>query len=128
MVEKTTTQQQRIETQAEELRAMKQCIDQFRSVNMETQYDMTETFQELEDNNEEAERRTQYLEMKGCAKSKANVAPPTPPDDDYDDPGPDDFQQVHIMATTNKANRRMSPGVLLLRVGARTSDSGPINA
>ena len=83
MVEKTSKQQQQqlIEKQVEEMRAMKQRIDKLRTVNLETQDDLTETIHELEERNEEAERRNQDLEMKvwhlGNAKTIKNQSCPT---------------------------------------------------
>lgn len=97
--ETTVKQQQLIEKQAEELKTMKQRLSKRCTMNLQVQDETTETIQELEERNEEAERRVQDLEIKvrqlGKSKNtKIRVAPPGPPDDDYDHPlNPDDFSE-----------------------------------
>ena len=73
MVEKTAKQQELIESQAEELRAMKHRITKLKTVSLDTQDSVKETFDELEEKYYEAERRCQDFEMKVYLNIQSNL-------------------------------------------------------
>ena len=64
MVEQTTKQQELIESQAEELRAMKHRASKLKTVNLDTQDSVKEALEELDEKYYDAERRCQDYEMK----------------------------------------------------------------
>ena len=70
MAEKTEQQQHLIDKQPEELQAMKEHIKKLRTVNLQTQNSVHDTILELEERNEEAERRAQDLWIRVLQLSK----------------------------------------------------------
>ena len=77
---------------------MKHRMAKLRTVSLEAQDDVKETFDELEEKYYEAERRAQDFEMKVWhleqeQNLKTNVAPPTDQGDEYDYVDPNDFSE-----------------------------------
>ena len=92
-------QQHLIEEQAKDLQLMKDHINKLLTVNLQKENTVHDAILELEEKNEAAERRAQYLEIKVMGfkndrNSKREVAPLEPPDDGDDDPlDPDSFSE-----------------------------------